>query len=61
VTGIDDDRLRQLLNQRVQVDGVFADIERGMAGPGGASPMDDLTEIRASSIREVTGGQCPAR
>ena len=61
VTGIDDDRLKQLLNQRVQVEGIFVDVDRENAAPQAAAAVEDLVEIRGATIREVPGGVCPAK
>jgi hypothetical protein len=59
VEGLSGDQLKTHLNQRVQIDGRFENIEN--ARPQGAAPSANanLVELRASGIRKVDG-QCPA-
>lgn len=60
VEGIDDERLKQHLGRRVQIDGVFENVDRARAQPESRTPADDLVEIRGSAIRQVAG-DCPAK
>lgn len=53
VNGIDDETLKRHVNRRVQVDGTFESLDRGMKG-------DALIEIRATGIRPVSG-DCPPK
>ena len=60
VEGIDDDRLKQHVGHRVQIDGTFENVDRATATPESRTPADDLVEIRGTVIRQVAG-QCPAK
>jgi hypothetical protein len=53
INGIDDETLKRHVNRRVQVDGTFENLDRGMKG-------DALVEIRATGIRPVTS-ECPPK
>lgn len=58
VQGIDDERLRQHVGHRVQIEGTFENVDRARATPEKGTPADDLVEIRGTTIRQVTG-ECP--
>jgi hypothetical protein len=58
VEGFDDDRLKQLVGKRVQIEGTFQNVDRSQASPESRTPADDLVEIRGTTIREVSG-ECP--
>jgi hypothetical protein len=60
VEGIDDERLKQHVGRRVQIDGTFENVDRARATPERGTPADDLVEIRATTIRQVAG-ECPAK
>jgi hypothetical protein len=53
VKGIDDERLKPLLGKRVQIEGNLQDLDKPSPG------SEDLPDIQASNIRQVTG-DCPA-
>ena len=60
VEGIDDERLKQHVGKRVQIDGTFENVDRARATPERATPADDLVEIRGTTIRQVPG-ECPVK
>ena len=60
VEGIDDERLKQHIGRRVQIDGTFENVDRATATPERRTPADDLVEIRGTAIRQVSG-ECPAK
>ena len=60
VEGIDDERLKQHIGRRVQIDGTFENVDRAGATPERQTPADDLVEIRGSTIRQVAG-DCPGK
>ena len=60
VEGIDDERLKQHIGRRVQIDGTFENVDRATATPERRTPADDLVEIRGTAIRQVAG-ECPAK
>lgn len=60
VEGLDKDRLKQHAGKRVQIDGTFENIDRARATPERTTPADDLVEIRATTIRPVSG-TCPMK
>ena len=49
VKGLDDDRLKTMVGKRVQVDGTLEDLDKPVPG------STDLPDIRATTIRQVTG------
>ena len=51
VEGIDDERLKQHIGRRVQIDGTFENVDRATATPERRTPADDLVEIRGTAIR----------
>ena len=51
--GVGEETLKRPVNRRVQVDGTFESLDRGMKG-------DALIEIRATGIRPVSG-DCPPK
>ncbi|HEX7086741.1 MAG TPA: hypothetical protein VF198_10280 [Vicinamibacterales bacterium] len=61
--GVDDERLRSFVGQRVEVSGTVSDLEdaRQSATPGATETGDepDLANFEVSSIRQVSG-DCPA-
>jgi len=61
--GVDDERLRSFVGQRVEVSGTVSDLEdaRQSATPGatGSGDAPDLANFEVSSIRQVSG-DCPA-
>jgi hypothetical protein len=57
VEQIDKDQMAQHRGHRVQVEGVFAHLDRATNRP---SPATDLVEIRATAIRAVAG-DCPSK
>ena len=59
VEGIDDEKLKQHVGQRVQIEGTFENVDRAQAPKEGQTPADDLVEIRGTVIRKVAGN-CPA-
>jgi hypothetical protein len=60
VEGIDDERLKQHVGRRVQIDGTFENVDRAGAAKEQRTPADDLVEIRGTTIRQVSG-DCPAK
>jgi hypothetical protein len=61
VVGLDDEKLKPHLGQRVQIEGTFENLDE--AAPGGArteSRVEDLVELRGTTIRQVAG-DCPAK
>ena len=54
VKGLDDDRLKTMVGKRVQVDGTLEDLDKPVPG------STDLPDIRATTIRQVTG-DCAAK
>ena len=60
VEGIDDEKLKQHIGQRVQIEGTFENVDRARAPKEGQTPADDLVEIRGTVIRKVAG-DCPAK
>jgi hypothetical protein len=56
VKGLDGDELKPFAGQRVQIDGTFADLDRSPS----ASPVDDLVDIRGTTIRPASG-VCPPK
>lgn len=60
VEGIDDERLKQHVGRRVQIDGTFENVDRARATPERGTPADDLVEIRGTTIRQVAG-ECPTK
>jgi hypothetical protein len=60
VEGIDDEKLKQHIGRRVQIEGTFENVDRAQARPGAERPTDDLVEIRGTVIRQVAG-ECPAK
>jgi hypothetical protein len=57
VEGIAEGQLQSLLNQRVQIDGVFNSLDRAGAPSEKRAPNDDLVELRGNTIRKAAG-QC---
>jgi hypothetical protein len=55
IEGITDERLKQLVGKRVQIEGRFENVDRAQARPESRTPADDLVEIRGTTIREVSG------
>jgi hypothetical protein len=55
VKGLDDERLKQFVGKRVQIDGTFADVDRSSS----ATSTQDLIDIRGTTIRQVTGTCAP--
>lgn len=62
VEGIDDDMLKTHVGHRVQIDGMFEEVDQEEANPQQEQETsdDDLVEIRATAIRQVPGS-CPAK
>jgi hypothetical protein len=60
VEGIDDERLKQHVGRRVQIEGTFENVDRAKATPERGTPADDLVEIRGTTIRQAAG-ECPAK
>jgi hypothetical protein len=60
VEGIDDERLKQNVGRRVQIEGTFENVDRAKATPERGTPADDLVELRGTTIRQVAG-DCPAK
>jgi hypothetical protein len=60
IEGIDDERLKQHVGRRVQLDGAFQNVDRARATPERGTAADDLVEISATTIRQVAG-DCAAR
>lgn len=60
IEGIDDEKLKQHVGQRVQIDGTFENVDRAQKPPETGTPTDDLVELRGVTIRKVAG-QCPAK
>jgi hypothetical protein len=60
IEGIDDDRLKQFIGQRVQIEGTFENLDRAHAAPEKGTPADDLVELRGSTIKQVAG-TCAAK
>ena len=60
VEGIDDERLKQHVGRRVQIDGRFENVDRARATPERGTPADDLVEIRGTTMRQVAG-ECPPK
>jgi hypothetical protein len=60
IEGIDDQQLKQHVGQRVQIDGMFENVDRAAAAPERGTPADDLVEIRGTTIRKVAG-ECAAK
>lgn len=60
VEGIDDERLKQHVGRRVQIDGTFENVDQARDRPETQTPADDLVEIRGTTIRQVAG-DCPAK
>lgn len=60
VTGIDDEQLKKLVGRRVQIEGTFQNVDRLQAKPEAQTPLDDLAEIRGTTIRQVSG-ECPPK
>jgi hypothetical protein len=56
VEGIDDEQLKRLVGQRVQIDGTFENVDQARDRQETQTPADDLVEIRGTTIRQVTGG-----
>jgi hypothetical protein len=57
IEGIDDEKLKQHVGRRVQIDGTFENAQR----PGAAAAVgDDLVQIRGTTIRQVAG-ECAAK
>lgn len=54
VKGLDDDRLKTMVGKRVQVDGTLEDLDKPVPG------STDLPDIKATTIRQVTG-DCAAK
>ena len=54
VKGLDDDRLKTMVGKRVQVDGTLEDLDTPVPG------STDLPDIRATTIRQVSG-DCAAK
>jgi hypothetical protein len=55
VEGIDDEKLKQHVGRRVQIEGTLENVDRT-----GATGAADLAEIRGTVIRQVAG-DCPAK
>jgi hypothetical protein len=60
VEGIDEQRLKQHVGRRVQIEGTFENVDRARATPERGTPADDLVEIRGTTIRQVAG-ECPPK
>lgn len=60
IKGIDGEKLKGHVGHRVQVEGVFEHIDRAQEPREKKTSSDQLTEIRATSIRQVAG-ECPAK
>lgn len=60
IEGIDDEKLKEHVGHRVQIDGTFENVDRARATPERTTPADDLVEIRGTTIRQVAG-ECPAK
>ena len=60
VEGIDDERLKQNVGRRVQIDGTFENVDQARDRPEAKTPADDLVEIRGTTIRQISG-ECPAK
>lgn len=60
VTGIDDEQLKKHVGRRVQIEGMFQNVDRLQAKPEAQTPTDDLAEIRGTVIRQVSG-ECPPK
>ena len=60
VEGIDDERLKQHVGHRVQIEGRFENVDRAQAKKEQRTPADDLVEIRGTTIRQVSG-ECAAK
>ena len=60
IEGIDDERLKQHVGRRVQIDGTFENVDRARATPEKRTPADDLVELRGTTIRQVEG-ECRAK
>lgn len=56
VKGIADDRLKEFVGKRVQIDGTFADLDKSPS----AGPNEDLVDIRGTAIRAASG-ECPPK
>jgi hypothetical protein len=55
VEGIAEGQLKSLLNQRVQIDGVFNSLDRAGAPSDKRTPNDDPVELRGNTIRKAAG------
>lgn len=60
VGGIDDEKLKELVGQRVQIEGTFEDDTTAPPRADTGTPTDDLVELRGISIRKVAG-TCPVK
>ncbi len=62
IKGIDDEKLKQHVGHRVQIDGTFENIERAQTSPDKdkKTPGDHLAEIRGTAIRQIAG-ECAAK
>ena len=56
VKGLADDKLKEFVGKRVQIEGTFADASRSPA----AGASEDLVDIQGSTIR-AAAGDCPAK
>jgi hypothetical protein len=61
VKGLDNEKLKPLAGQRVQIEGTLADVTPSSKPPAGATPStEDLPDIRGTVIRQVSG-ECPPK
>jgi hypothetical protein len=60
VEGLDKDQLKPHVGRRVQIDGSLEHIDRVAASSEEGARVDDLVEIKGSTIRDVAG-DCPTK
>ena len=60
IKGIDDEKLKQHVGRRVQIEGTFEDVDPNWPTPDKATSADDLVELAGTSIRQVAG-ECLAK
>ena len=60
IKGIDNEKLKQHVGRRVQIEGTFEDVDPNRPTPDKATSADDLVELSGTSIRQVAG-ECPAK
>jgi hypothetical protein len=60
VEGIAEADLKKNVGRRVQIEGMFENVDRARATPESKTPADDLVEINGKTIRQVSG-ECPPK